>query len=94
MSDDDVYSSPSDNLAKRLRGEPKRDRGRPETTGAYRIKKAIMAEKAIRKEISDLEEVLDPEVDPKTLRVGKRPDKQTKELIEQMMVIPTLDLAE
>lgn len=80
ISDDDVYSSPSDNLAKRLRGEPKRGRGRPETTGAYRIKKALMAEKAIRREISD-EEVLDLEVDPKTLRVEKRPDKQTEELI-------------
>lgn len=92
VSDDEEQSSLSDSSAKRLKGEPRRGRGRPETTGAYRVKKAE-EEKAIRKEISDLEDVLDPEVDPKTLRAGKRPDKETEELIEQMAVTPTPDLA-
>lgn len=90
-SDGDEYSSMSDSSTKRLRGEPKRGRGRPETTGEYRVKKAMMAEKEIRKEIEDLETVLDPEVDP--LRFGKRPDKQTEEMIERMSVTPTPDLA-
>lgn len=81
--DNDVYSSYSDNSAKRLCGEPKRGRGRPETTGAYRIKKALKAEQEIRKKISNLKEVLDPEVNPKALRVGKRSDKPTEELIEK-----------
>lgn len=88
----DEHSSLSDNSAKRLRGEPKRGRGRPESTGAYRIKKAMLQEKAIRKEISDLEEVLDPEVEPKSLRFGKRLDKPTEELIQQMTVAAMPDL--
>lgn len=92
VSDDDGNSSLSDNSAKRTRGERKRGRSRPETTGAYRIKKALVEEKAIRKEIRDLEEVLDPGVDPKGVRTGKRPDRQTEELIENMTVTPTPDL--
>lgn len=93
VSDEDENSSVSDTSAKRLRGEPRRGRGRPETIGAYRVKKAIMEEKAIRKQIRDLEEVLDPEVDPKGLRMGKRPDKQTEELIENMTVTSIPGLA-
>lgn len=91
-SDEGEHSSLSDNSAKRLRGEPRRSRGRPETTRAYRVKKAL-EEKAIRREISDLEDVLNPDVDPKTFRTGKRPDKQTEELIEHMATASTPDLA-
>lgn len=61
-------------------------------TGEYRIKKALMQEKIIRKRISDLEEVLNPDVDSKSLRLGKCPDKPTEDLIERMTETPTLDL--
>lgn len=81
--DDGEYASLSDSSAKRLRSDSKRGRGRPESTGEYRIKKAMAVEKEIRKEVEDLEAVLDPEVDPKALRLRKRLDKETEQLVEQ-----------